>query len=500
MLYLGIDCGTQGTKAVLVDPNDPRMIVGRGYAPHALIAEASGRREQKTEWWTAALEQAVLQAVRESGRPASDVAAIAVSGQHHGLVMLDEAGAVLRDVKLWNDTETAAENELLVQKAGGLEGIWSLIGTTLPVGYTASKVAWVRRHEPETYAKLRHVLLPHDYLNYWLTGELVMEAGEASGTGFFNVVERTWSERMIGLIDPDGILRKAIPRLASPLDPIGTVQRTIAERFGFRPNTLVACGSGDNVMGAVGTGNVRHGRATLGLGTSGVINVFSEHPVPDLDRNLQVFCGVDGGWIPTTATMNATSSTSLFQSLFEVGVQDIEALIAAAKPGADGVRMVPFFNGERIPPLPRARAAMHGLSFDNVNRSNLMRAAAEAVAFVLMFGYRKLPGHSDVRRTLRLTGGGANSPAWRQIIADVFDADAIRVKWDEGGAFGAALLALTVELRASGTTTSLAEVCDHYVELDEEKAAHPIADNVRIYRELFGEFLETLQREYGVSA
>lgn len=500
MLYLGIDCGTQGTKAVLIDPDDRRMIVGRGHAPHALIADASGRREQKTEWWTTALEQAVLQAIRESGRPATDVAAVAISGQHHGLVMLDETGSVLRDVKLWNDTETAAENDRLVEAAGGPEGIWSLIGTTLPVGYTASKLAWVRRHEPDTYARLRHVLLPHDYLNYWLTGELVMEAGEASGTGFFNVVERAWSDRMIGLIDPDGVLGQAIPRLVSPMESIGTVRPEIAKRFGFGPRTLVACGSGDNVMGAVGTGNVRHGRATLGLGTSGVINVFSEHPVPDLDRNLQVFCGVDGGWIPTTATMNATSSTSLLQALFEIGVEDIEPLIAAAKPGADGVRMVPFFNGERIPPLPRARASMHGLSYDNVSRPNLMRAAAEAVAFVLMFGYRKLPGHTGTRQTLRLTGGGANSSTWRQIIADVFDADAVRVKWDEGGAFGAALLALTVDLRASGMAVSLAEVCDRYVELDETKAAHPVPANVALYRELFGEFLDTLRRDYGVAA
>ena len=140
MLYLGIDCGTQGTKAVLVDPDDRRMIVGRGYSSHALIAEASGRREQKVEWWTAALEKAVFQALNESGRPAADVVAIAVSGQHHGLVMTDDAGRVLRDVKLWNDTETTAENDRLIEEVGGPEGVWSLIGTTLPVGYTASKV------------------------------------------------------------------------------------------------------------------------------------------------------------------------------------------------------------------------------------------------------------------------------------------------------------------------------------------------------------------------
>lgn len=498
MLFLGIDCGTQGTKTVLIDPDDAGMIVGRGYAPHALIAEANGRREQKTEWWTDALDQAIRQALRDSGRPASDVAAIAVSGQHHGLVLADEAGEVLRNVKLWNDTETASENDRLVDAVGGSEGVWSLIGTTLPVGYTASKIRWVRAHEPDVYARTRHVMLPHDYLNYWLTGAYVMEAGEASGTGFYDVVNRTWSEPMIAAVDPDGVLARALPPLVSPLEPIGVVRPAIAARFGFGTNTLVACGSGDNVMGAVGTGSVRHGRVTLGLGTSGVINVFSDRPVPDLDRNLQVFCGVEGGWIPTTATMNATSSTSLMQSLFEVGVQDIETLISEAKPGAGGIALCPFFNGERIPPLPRARASMRGLSYDNFTRPNLMRAAAEAVAFVLKFGYRKM--HiGDASQPLRLTGGGANSPAWRQIIADVFETEAVRVKWDEGGAFGAALLALTVHQRAAGARVSLAEVCDRYVELDASKSAHPIPGNTALYRDLFGDFIETLQREYGVT-
>ena len=498
MLYLGIDCGTQGTKAVLVDPGDRRMIVGRGYSTHALIAEASGRREQKVEWWTAALEKAVFQALNESGRPAADVVAIAVSGQHHGLVMMDDSGRVLRDVKLWNDTETTAENDRLIEEVGGPEGVWSLIGTTLPVGYTASKLCWVRRHEPDTYARMRHILLPHDYLNYWLTGVMAMEAGEASGTGFFDATHRTWSDRMIAVIDPDGALGRALPPLVSPLEPIGTVRPAIVERFGFSPKTLVACGSGDNVMGAVGTGSVRHGRVTLGLGTSGVINVFSDHPIPDLDRSLQVFCGVEGGWISTTATMNATASTGLMQALFGVGIHDIETLIAEAKPGSEGVRICPFWSGERIPPLPRARALMSGLSYDNFTRPNLMRAAAEAVAFVLKFGYRKIPRGPGEREPLRLTGGGANSPSWRQIIADVFETDAIRVKWDEGGAFGATLLALSVHRRALGGGASLAEVCDRYVELDETKAAHPNAGNVALYCDVFGEFIETLHREYGV--
>ena len=270
MIYLGIDCGTQGTKAVLFDSDNGRIIT-RGYAPHAIVSDASGRREQKTEWWIAALKTAVHAALRESGREPAEVAAIAVSGQQHGLVMIDDRGKVLRDVKLWNDTETAAENERLIAEVGGPDKIWDLISTNLPVGYTASKVCWVSRHEPETYAKLGHILLPHDYLNYWLTGEIVMEAGDASGTGFFDVASRSWSAKMVEAIDSSGILARALPPIVSAREPIGPIRKTVAEEFGLSPRTLVACGSGDNVMGAVGTASVSPGRVTMGLDRKSVV-------------------------------------------------------------------------------------------------------------------------------------------------------------------------------------------------------------------------------------
>jgi xylulokinase len=204
--------------------------------------------------------------LRESGRGPADVAAIAVSGQQHGLVMIDDRGSVLRDIKLWNDTETAPENESLIAEPGGPDRVWDLISTTLPVGYTASKVRWVMKHEPEIYAKMGSVLLPHDYLNYWLTGGIVMEAGEASGTGFFDVASRAWSMKMVEAIDPSGILARALPPIVSPREPIGTVRKAVAEELGLSPHTLVACGSGDNIMGAVGTASVSPGRVTWDIG------------------------------------------------------------------------------------------------------------------------------------------------------------------------------------------------------------------------------------------
>ena len=250
-MYLGIDCGTQGTKVVLLDP-ETGSLVARGHASHPIIFEANGRREQKAEWWIDALRRALKELFAQTTRSPADVWAVGVSGQQHGLVMLDGNGAVVRNVKLWNDTETTAVNEKLFNEAGGEKRIRSLIGTTIPVGFTASKVAWVRLHEPETYERVEHVLLPHDYVNFWLTGEYATDAGEASGTGYFDVLSRTWSMPMANLIDPTGRLERSLPRIASPLEPIGTIRPEVAAEFGFSPGTLVSCGSGDNVMGALG--------------------------------------------------------------------------------------------------------------------------------------------------------------------------------------------------------------------------------------------------------
>ena len=496
-MYLGIDCGTQGTKVVLFDPEQTArgQIVGRGYAKHPILSDTNGRREQSVTWWIDALKTALHQAFATSGRHPRDVLAMAVSGQHHGLVMLGQDGQVLRNAKLWNDTETTAENEQLIADVGGMAQVWRLISTTLPVGYTASKLCWVQKHEPEIYAKLRHVLLPHDYLNYWLTGEIVTEAGEASGTGFFDVASRSWSREMIAAIDPSGRLEQALPRLASPRQPIGTLRKAVADEFGFRPGTLVACGSGDNVMGMIGTGNVAPGRATISIGTSGTIGLHSDKKPLGVHPDVQVFCALEDGWIPTTCSMNATSSTTLMQNLFEIQIDEVEALMASAPPGADGIRIFPFFNGERMPALPQARALMKGLSFSNFNRANLMRATAESVAFSLKWGHECSAPCFGRPTQFRLTGGGANSAAWRQIFADIFATEVVRVKWDEGGAFGAALLALTVSQRQRGEPCELTEVCDHYVELDYSKAAQPQATAVAVYRDIYESFADALQTE-----
>lgn len=495
-MYLGIDCGTQGTKTILFDP-ERGEVVARAQAPHAIVSEGNGRREQQCAWWIAALRQALHELFAPgSGQHARDVRAIGVSGQQHGLVLLDAHGQPLRAVKLWNDTETTEDNERIIADAGGIDGVWRLIGTTLPVGYTASKVSWVRRHEPDVYARTRHVLLPHDYIDFWLTGEAATDAGEASGTGYYDVVNRRWSSEMLAVVDASGVLAAALPRVCAPLEPIGTVRREVADEFGFAPGTLVSCGSGDNVMGAVGTGTVAPGTATIGLGTSGVLNVYADRMAQGVYRDAQIFCGLERDWLATVATMNATSSTTLVRNLLGADVAGMERLLASAPPGAEGVRVYPFFSGERVPALPRARGVIKGLSQDNFTPANLMRATAESIALGLKWGFEHLAPHFGRPRRFGLTGGGANSAAWRQILADVLDTEVVRVRADEGGALGAALLALAVDHSHRGVATSLREVCERFITMDEALAARPAPTTVARYREQFDVYRRAIEHEH----
>src|SRR5262249_26777527 len=265
-LFLGIDSGTQGTKVLVLD-GGRGSIVGEGFAAHRLIECGDGTREQDPEWWIYAAGNALQAAVANT--KGTDVRAIGVSGQQHGLVPLDADGSVLRPAKLWCDTATARQAEALTEKLGGKEAVLALIGNSVAPGFTASKIVWLKENEPETYARLRSILLPHDYINYWLTGERTCEFGDASGTAYFDVRTRTWSNEVLDAIDDSGRLRDCVPRPVRANEPAGLLRRSLAERFGLSPSIVVSSGGGDNMMAAIGTGNVRMGVVTASLGTSG---------------------------------------------------------------------------------------------------------------------------------------------------------------------------------------------------------------------------------------
>ena len=491
-LFIGIDSGTQGTKGVLLDMATGD-ILAEAYAPHGLIENNDGTREQNPAWWIAACDKVFRRILSTPDVSAAEVRAIGVSGQQHGFVPLDKDGEVIRPAKLWCDTSTTDQCETITRNMGGPEAVIETIGNSVAAGFTASKILWLAEHEQDNYDRLDCILLPHDYVNFWLTGEKRTECGDASGTAYFDVKNRTWSEKALAAIDPNGKLSACLPELIESDVPVGTVRREIALEYGFGKDVLVSSGGGDNMMAAIGTGNVTPGVITASLGTSGTIYAYSDSPVIDPRGELAAFCSSSGGWLPLVCTMNVTVATELSKDLLEIDTVTLNRRAEKAGIGAGGMLMLPYFNGERTPALPGATGSLHGLTSANFNPSNLCRAAMEGATFSLRYGLDVLRGQGISPQEIRLVGGGSNSPLWRQIVADVFDCPVVCPQTPEAGALGAAIQALWCSMRHLGDDVTIAELTERYVSMDGAKAAPPVAANARRYEELYQRYL-TVER------
>jgi xylulokinase len=491
-MYLGIDCGTQGTKALLVDENGRAL--GRGYARHELIVRENGAREQEPQWWVNALRDVVKQAVSQA--PGARVLALGVSGQQHGLVVLDEQRQVIRPAKLWNDTETAPQNEELIEKLGGSQACLDRFGIVPLTGYTASKLLWLKEREPENFARIRHVLLPHDYLNFWLTGKLSAEFGDASGTAFFDVRKRTWATEVLDEIDGgSGQLLEALPRLITPEDIAGTLRAEVAEELGLSSDCVVSAGGGDNMMGAIGTGNVREGVVTVSLGTSSTVYTFRRQPVSDPTGSVASFCSSSGGWLPLVCTMNATNVVNQTLSMLGRTVEDIESALESTQPGADGLTFFPFLNGERSPNLPRARGSIVGASANNFNSSNLIRSVVEGVSFGVLRGLELIMGESQPE-TIVAIGGGSRSREWRRLLADATGATIQVPMEDEAGCLGAAMQAIYAHERVSGREPSFSDIADRCVRVLEDSSESPRPALRDAYRQARENYQVSLEPQY----
>jgi len=490
-MYLGIDCGTQGTKSLLIDENGVSQ--GRGYAPHALIERETGAREQQPEWWVEALRLSVRQALEQAS--GSQVQALGVSGQQHGLVVLDDQHNVIRPAKLWNDTETAPQNQQIIDLLGGKEAFFERFGIVPLTGYTVSKLLWLKQNEPENFARIRHILLPHEYLNFWLTGRMCAEFGDASGTAFFDVRSRQWAREVLDAIDGGtGQLFAALPPLITVDEPVGTLRPEVAAELGLPTSCIVSSGGGDNMMGAIGTGNVREGVVTLSLGTSSTVYSFHNQPVLDPTGNVAPFCSSSGGWLPLVCTMNATNVVT--QTLQTLGrtVQDIEAALAATSPGAHGLVFLPFLNGERTPDLPNARGTLAGISANNFTPEHLIRAAIEGVSFGILNGLDLIQAGAPVDRIL-VIGGGARSAAWRQLLSDSSGAHVEVPTEGEAGCLGAAIQAIYVFSRTNGRLQSFREIADRCVHIEPQRSAIPnpvLRDSYRTARDRYQDLLKRL--------
>ncbi len=488
-MYLGIDCGTQGTKALVLDA-ESGQVLGAGNASHTLQSGTNGRREQQPQQWLEAFEQATRQALATAGISGERILGIGVSGQQHGLVLLDEQGAVLRPAKLWCDTESTPENQRLLDHLGGEAGSLQRLGVAIAPGYTVSKLLWTQEQHPDVFARIAHILLPHDYLNHWLTGRACSEYGDASGTGYFNVRTRSWDRELLNFIDSSGRLCDALPELIEADQPVGRLRPQIARQLGLNPDAVVASGGGDNMMGAIGTGNIRPGAITMSLGTSGTLYAYSDQPMISPHAQVATFCSSSGGWLPLICTMNLTSATGLIQQLLELDIQTFGELVEQSPIGAEGLLMLPFFNGERVPALPSSRASLLGMDSDNLTRANLCRAVVEGTSFGLRYGLDLLRASGLQSETIRLIGGAAKSPVWRQVIADIMGTPLVCPQHTEAAALGAAIQAAWCLTPAADHQAQLAELCERCVHLDASTQTQPDPARTAQYEGVYQRYRE----------
>ncbi len=484
MYAIGIDSGTQGTKALVVDYGSGRVL-GRGHAPHTMVPGLPpGASEQEPEGWVRAMEFALAEALKEAGVDRKKVVCLGVSGQQHGFVPLDAKGRPVRPAKLWNDTSTVAETEALVARLGGAKEFIRKLGISLAVGFTASKILWLKDREPANYRKLGTVLLPHNYLNLHLTGRAHMEYGDASGTGLMDIRRLQWSDEAVAAVDPG--LADKLPALRHPREPVGYLRKAVAARFGLG-KVLVSAGGGDNMMGAIGTGNVAPGVSTASLGTSGTVYSYFEEPFVDPEGEIAAFCDSTGGWLPLLCTMNVTNTTEIIKSLFRLTNRKLETLAQGAAPGSGGLLFLPFVDGERVPVLPTSSAVFFGLDRKTFDAAHLARSVMEGTILNLGYGFARMRALGLRPSEIRATGGGSKSRLWLQIAADVLRTPVVTLKEPEAAALGGALQSIWCHLRESGAPTSIREVAAGRVSLG-QAAARPEPNSAAVYEALQDRF------------
>jgi xylulokinase len=438
-LVLGIDVSTTATKAVLIDPGGTVRGVGTAdydfQMPHPLWSE-----QDPESWWVAA-QSAIRSALGSASADGRDVEAVGLTGQMHGAVLLDDRGAVLRPAILWNDQRTGAECDQ-IREAVGPARLIQITGNDAITGFTAPKLLWVRSHEPEVWGRVAHLLLPKDYLRLRLTGTYAIDKADGAGTLLFDLAARTWSAEILAALDlPDAWFP---PTYEGP-EVTGAVTPAAAEATGLRAGTPVVAGGGDQSANGVGVGAVADGTMALSLGTSGVIFAATGAPRHDQLGRVHAFChAVPGRWHLMSVMLSAAGSLRWFRDALAPG-EDFGVLSSAAgevEAASDGLFFLPYLSGERSPhPDPLARGAFVGLALRH-DRRHMTRAVLEGVAFGLRDGLDLVLETGLSRPSqIRASGGGMASAVWRQILADVLDAELVATSTTEGAAFGAAMLA-----------------------------------------------------------
>jgi len=458
-LWMGIDISTTGVKVLVIDSQGE--VVGKAITPLTLSTPKPLWSEQDpTQWWQAAVKS-VRQLIANNTVDAKAIKGVALTGQMHSLVLLNEKGDVLRKAILWNDQRTGEQCALLRARLGKKKLI-QITGNDATTGFTAPKILWVQQHEPEIWKMTRHILLPKDYIRFKLTGEFASDRAGASGTLLFDLSKRNWSSYVLAALD---IPVAYLPITYEGIQVTGTLLPSVATEIGLPSGIPVFGGGGDQAASAVGTGAVRAGVVSLSLGTSGVIFATTNKPTIEVEGRLHAFCHcVPGKWHLMSVMLSAGGSLRWHRDTFAPNMDYDKLLDSAADvhPGSNGLFFLPYLTGERSPHSdPLARSAYVGLTIRH-SFPHLTRAVLEGVSFGLRDSI-ELMKNSDLTKIsqIRITGGGSRSALWRQILADVLNSEIVTVNTVEGAAYGAALLAAT----GSGVFRSVESACDATIHL-----------------------------------
>jgi xylulokinase len=485
MVYLlGIDISTTGSKAIVMDESGE--IRASASSPHTLQTPKPLWSEQDPGQWWAAAKASIHAALEQAELAGSSIAAVGLTGQMHGLVLLDKAGEVLRPAILWNDQRTQAQCDEIHARIGK-EDFIRITGNVALTGFTAPKILWVQENEPDVYARIAHVLLPKDFVRYKLTNNLAMDKADGAGTVLMDLKSRRWSLEILSELD---ISKEWMPELYEGPEVTGTVTSDAVEQTGLPAGIPVVAGGGDQAAQAVGVGAIHEGIVALTLGTSGVFFATTNSPFIEPEGRLHSFChSIPGRWHLMGVMLSAAGSLRWFRDTFTPSMDYDLLLEPAAKitPGADDLLFLPYLTGERTPyPDPRARGAFIGLTVRHT-MPHLTRSVLEGVAFGLRdsFELMKNTGLASVDQ-VRISGGGAKSLLWQQILADVFESELVTVNTTEGAAYGAALLAGV----GSGHWPSVDAACEATIRITGDvrpnsEVAHKYEEVYSLYRELY---------------
>ena len=439
MFFLGIDVSTTASKALLI--SETGEVVAVAVSPHTLQSPRPLWSEQNPgEWWEA-VQNAIRAVLQKAGIEGSQVAAVGLTGQMHGLVLLDMAGQILRPAILWNDQRTQAQCDEIHHRVGQ-ERLIRLTGNLALTGFTAPKLLWVQQNEPAIYARARHVLLPKDFIRYKLTGELAMDKADGSGTILFDLQQRDWSSELLDVL---GIPAAWMPPTFEGPQITGRISPEAAKSTGLAAGTPVVAGGGDQSAQAVGVGAIEPGVMAVTVGTSGVVFATTPSALVEPAGRLHAFChAVPDRWHFMGVMLSAAGSLQWYRDMLAPGIGFDDLLLEAASipAGSDGLLFLPYLCGERTPhPDPLARGAWVGLTLRH-SRGHLTRSLLEGVSFGLKdsFTLMREAGLGQFSQ-VRASGGGTKSALWRQILASVLETELVTVNSSEGAAFGAALLA-----------------------------------------------------------